>query len=244
MEVIDPDALFVAREFMRGALAEEHRDALRKIYEQGTEAGPYSSDKESIHGRRLKNCALAYWMSLGGEDAVAAAAKQFAEGDNMTDVEAALSVLVDSDSEERDRSLTSFYERWQEDPLLVDKWFSIQAASRRPDTFERVLALAEHPAFSFKNPNRLRALVGTFCSANPFHFNRPDGGGYRFLADHVIELDPANPQVAARMTSIFNPWRRFDAARQELMRGELERIADQPGLSKDVFEIVDLALAD
>ena len=244
MEVIDPDALFVAREFMRKALAGEHRDALSKMYEEGAAAGAYSNEKKFIHGRRLKNCALAYWMTLGEEAAVAAAAKQFSEGDNMTDVEAALSVLADSDAEERDRSLESFYERWQGDPLLVDKWFSIQATARRPDTFERVLALAEHPAFSLENPNRLRSLVGAFCSANPFHFNRADGGGYRFLADRVIELDPANPQVAARMTSIFNPWRRFDAGRQALMRTELERIGDQPGLSKDVFEIIDRALAD
>jgi aminopeptidase N len=109
---------------------------------------------------------------------------------------------------------------------------------------DQVLALAQHPAFSLKNPNRMRSLVGTFCSGNPVHFNRSDGAGYRFLADNVIELDPANPQVAARMVSIFNPWRRFDLQRQALLKREIERIEAQPGLSKDVFEIVTRALAD
>ena len=162
----------------------------------------------------------------------------------MTDAEAALAVLADTVSDARDEGLASFYARWSDDPLVVDKWFAIQAGSRRSDTFEQVLALAGHAAFSLKNPNRVRALVGTFCSANPVHFNRPDGGGYRFLADKVIELDPLNPQAAARMVSIFNPWRRYDAGRQALMQAELERIGERPGLSKDVFEIVTRALAD
>jgi len=244
MDVIDPDALHAARQFMRGALAEAHREALVETYRQGAARGPYSNDKESIHARRLKNCALAYWMTLGTGDALAAATAQFEQADNMTDAEAALGVLVDTVSSERDEALATFYDRHAEDPLLVDKWFTLQALSRRPDTFEQVQGLAQHPAFSPKNPNRLRALLGAFCSGNPFHFNRADGAGYRFLADWVIELDPINPQIAARMVSLFNAWRRFDSGRQNLMHAELQRIEAKQGLSKDVFEIVTRSLAE
>ena len=244
METIDPDALHRARESMREALASQHGEALEAAYTTNVAEGPYSNDKRAIHRRRLKNCALAYWMTGGSEAALAAAADQLRSADNMSDAEAALAVLADTVSDARDEGLASFYARWSDDPLVVDKWFAIQAGSRRSDTFEQVLALAGHAAFSLKNPNRVRALVGTFCSANPVHFNRPDGGGYRFLADKVIELDPLNPQAAARMVSIFNPWRRYDAGRQALMQAELERIGERPGLSKDVFEIVTRALAD
>jgi len=243
MEVIDPDALFAAREFMRRALAEAHAEALEAVYSEGAQAGGYSRDKSAIGQRRLKNCALLYWMTLGGEDSLAAASRQFDGSDNMTDTEAALQALIDTDSEVRDRALGVFYEGWQHDPLVIDKWFSIQAAARRADTYERVVELSNHPAFSLKNPNRLRSLVGVFCSANPVYFHRSDGAGYRFLAEKVMELDPVNPQVAARMVSIFNPWRRFDEARQGLMKKELETIGAQPGLSKDVFEIVNRGLA-
>ncbi len=244
MEVVDPDALFAAREFMRKALAQTHCDALREIYSRGVERAIDENEQDAIHQRRLKNCALAYWMTLGGEDALEAAATQLERAENMTDTEAALVVLADTVSEARDRGLTDCYDRWSEDPLLLDKWFAIQAGSRRPDTFERVLELADHPAFSLKNPNRMRSLVGTFCSANPVHFNRADGAGYRFLADMVIQLDSMNPQAAARMVSIFNPWRRFDSGRKALLKQEIERVGGQHGLSKDVFEIVTRALAD
>ncbi len=244
MVVIDPDALFAAREFMRKALARDHRESLMEIYAKGSAAGSYSSDKGAMDQRRLKNCALLYWMTLGDGDALEVAVEQLENADNMTDTEAALTALADTVSDARDHALADCYARWRDDPLMLDKWFTIQAASRRSDTYERVAELANHPAFSLKNPNRLRALVGTFCSANPVHFNRPDGAGYRFLAEKVMELDPVNPQVAARMASLFNPWRRFDEGRQGLMKSELERIAAQPGLSKDVFEIVGRALGE
>ena len=243
-DVVDPDALFAAREFMRKALAQAHREALREVYWRGAEGALDGSEQDAIHQRRLKNCALAYWMTLGEEEALEAAAAQLQRAENMTDAEAALVVLADTVSDARDRGLSECYDRWKEDPLLLDKWFAIQAGSRRPDTFERVLELAHHPAFSLKNPNRMRALVGTFCSANPVHFNRPDGAGYRFLADMVLQLDSMNPQTAARMVSIFNPWRRFDSGRRALLKNEIERISSQGGLSKDVFEIVTRALAD
>ncbi len=242
MDVIDPDALHTAREFMRSALGRAHAEALRAVYDACAETGPYSNDKHAIDRRRLRNTALAYLMAADPEAGTALAAAQFDTANNMTDASAALSLLADAQGPEREAALSAFYARWHDDPLVLDKWFSIQAGSRRPDALECVIALASHADFSLKNPNRLRSLVGAFCAGNQVHFHRSDGAGYRFLADIVIELDPLNPQLASRMVSIFNPWKRFDAGRQALMRGELERIAARTPLSKDVFEIVGRAL--
>ena len=162
----------------------------------------------------------------------------------MTDAQAALVFLLETDSPLRDSGLAAFYDRWRDDPLVIDKWFSMQALSTREDTLDRVLALSEHPDFNLRNPNRLRSLVNSFCAGNQVRFHRPDGAGYVFLGRMVDELDGLNPQLAARMVTVFNPWRRFDASRQALMKAELERIEARKGLSKHVFEIVARALAD
>ena len=140
--------------------------------------------------------------------------------------------------------MSDFYERWQGVPVVLDKWFSMQALCSREDTLERVIELSRHPDFSLRNPNRLRSLVGSFCAGNQVRFHQADGAGYAFLGQAVRELDELNPQQAARMVSIFNPWRRFDADRQALMKAELEGILAQPGVSKPVFEIVSRALSD
>ncbi|HEM46516.1 MAG TPA: DUF3458 domain-containing protein, partial [Alphaproteobacteria bacterium] len=242
MDVVDPDALFAAREFVRRTLAEQHGEALLAVYREAADGRPYSNDAASIDRRRLKGCALAYLVARGDEAGIALAAEQFEAADNMTDAQAALSLLADTDTDAARRALEAFYERWRSDPLVLDKWFAIQASSRRTDALERVLALAEHPDWSLRNPNRVRALVGTFCAGNQVRFHAADGGGYRFLADMVGRLDPLNPQVAARLAALFNPWRRFDAARQALMQAELEAVRARPGLSKDVYEIVTRAL--
>jgi aminopeptidase N len=242
MDVIDPDALFAAREFVRRTLAEQHGDALLGAYREAADGRPYSNDTASIDRRRLKSCALAYLVARGDDAGIALAAEQFETADNMTDAQAALSLLADTDTDAARRALDAFYERWRSDPLVLDKWFAIQASSRRVDALERVVELSEHPDWSLRNPNRVRALVGTFCAGNQVRFHAADGGGYRFLAGMVGRLDPLNPQVAARMASLFNPWRRFDAARQALMKAELEGIRARPGLSKDVYEIVTRAL--
>jgi aminopeptidase N len=169
--------------------------------------------------------------------------EQFSAADNMTDRLAALACLANGDMPQRETALAAFYHRYQDDPLVVDKWFTVQAASSRTDTLEQVQALLEHPAFSLRNPNRVRALVGAFAHGNPARFHDPAGGGYRFLADRVMELDPLNPQVAARMVAALSRWRRFDENRQQLMRAELERIQAQSGLSKDVGEIVEKSIS-
>ena len=153
----------------------------------------------------------------------------------MTDSQAALVLLADGEGVEREAVLQSFYDRWKNDPLVLDKWFSVQAASKREDTAQRVVALAEHPDFSLRNPNRARSLLSVFSAGNQVRFHGADGAGYRFLADMVLALD-SNPQLAARMASSFNSWKRFDSTRSSRMQAELERIAGHKPLSDDVFE--------
>jgi aminopeptidase N len=156
----------------------------------------------------------------------------------MTDSIAALRVLADFDCGERTRALESFYERWKDEPLVVDKWLGVQAISRLPGTLGEVKRLTTHPAFSIRNPNKVYALVGSFATGNHVRFNAPDGSGYAFLAGQIVTLDPLNPQVAARMARAFDRWKKLDAGRQRHARAALERIRDSAGLSKDVCEIV------
>jgi aminopeptidase N len=242
MEVIDPDALHAARRFAQAELARAHRGALQSALAALVGRGAYRADPESIDRRRLKHAVLAFLTCTGEPEALKLLVEELARSDNMSDTQAALALLVQHPVPERDAALERFERRWRGDPLVLDKWFALQAGSSAPDTCERVLALAAHPAFTLRNPNRVRALVGEFSAANQLRFHSPDGRGYRFLADQVLALDALNPQVAARLTSAFNPWRRFDASRQGLMRAELERVASKPGLSKDVHEIASRAL--
>ena len=241
LEIIPVDALHAAREGLRAALAAEHREALECVYQACTSDRPHGADRPSIDRRRLRNAALGYLAALDDPDVTARIVRQFESADNMTDCQAALSLLADVDGPERENALTRFYDRWRQDPLVLDKWFSVQAMSRCEDTAERVLALSKHPEFRIGNPNRVRSLVGVFCAANPVRFHGIDGAGYRFLADMVIALD-GNPQLAARMASSFNDWRRFDPVRQQRMKVQLERIAACKPLSNDVYEIVTRAL--
>ncbi|MEW8380730.1 MAG: aminopeptidase N C-terminal domain-containing protein, partial [Candidatus Thiodiazotropha taylori] len=134
--------------------------------------------------------------------------------------------------------------KWQQDPLVMDKWFAVQAGSNLPGTLASVKALMEHPAFSIRNPNKVRSLIGAFCSTNLFAFHAADGSGYEFLTDQVITLDSLNPQIAARLLRIMSRWRRYDESRQQLMRKAFERVLAQVDISKDVFEIASKSVAD
>jgi len=155
----------------------------------------------------------------------------------MTDRQAALQLLVDLPGPLRDGPLERFHAEWRHDPLVLDKWFGVQAMSAREDTFERVLELAGHPDFTLANPNRVRALIGAFSQGNPVRFHADDGRPYAFLGDVVLEIDPRNPQLASRLAQVFHPWRRFPERHQARMRAQLERIANTHPLSKDVYEI-------
>ncbi|HEY8379549.1 MAG TPA: aminopeptidase N, partial [Nannocystis sp.] len=242
-DIVDVDAVHAAHQFAVRTLAAALREPLLAAFRATAPRGPYSIERAEIDRRRLHNLCLAYLVALGEPELVALAAAQFDTADNMTDSQAALACLIDHGGPTRDSALTRFYDRWRGDPLVIDKWFTLQAISSHDDTLDRVLGLAAHPEFNLLNPNRARALLASFGLRNQYHFHRPCGRGYALLADKVLELDPHNPQVAARLVSAFNPWRRFDAARQAKMRAQLERIASKPDLSKSVREIVDRALA-
>ena len=162
----------------------------------------------------------------------------------MTDVIAALGLLANTDCAEREQALEAFYERWKDDPLVLDKWFAVQATSKLPETLEQVKALKAHPAFSIKNPNKVRSLIGAFCSANQVGFHAVDGAGYAFLVGNVLELDSLNPQVAARMLRLMSRWRRYDPARRKLMQTQLQHILAVEGISKDVYEIASKSLEE
>ncbi len=243
MRVVDVDGIHRAREFLRRRIGEELRDDLMAVYAAQAETGPYAFNPESAGRRALKGLALAYLMAGGGEEALTRCRDQFAAAHSMTDVMVALRLLVDRGGPAGEAALVEFYRRWSTEPLVIDKWFSIQATSIRADTLEQVFHLMDHPDFSLRNPNRVRSLIGAFCTGNPVRFHAADGAGYRFLADRVLELDPLNPQIASRLLKSMIRWRRFDQGRQELMRAQLARVLDAAALlSKDAYEVASKAL--
>lgn len=242
MKVVAVDALHTARTFVVGELARTHRSTIEELVGETASQGGYANDKASVNRRALHNTAL-YYLSVLDEDATTArVVSHFETADNMTDSAAALVMLANLERPEREQALQTFYDRWKADPLVLDKWFTVQATSSLPRTLERVRGLLKHADFTLKNPNRVRSLVGAFCMANQVRFHVESGDGYALLGDLVLELDSINPQVTARMVSCFNSWKRFDAGRQQLMKVQLERISGKSGLSKDVFEIVGKAL--
>ncbi len=240
MDVVDPDAVHAAREFVKSSLAAVHERLLVDIYQANADNGPYQNDKQSIARRRLKNASINYLSTLGGKY-LDQAHTQLQNATNMTDSHAALATLVDTACPQRDQALQAFYDKYRDDPLVMDKWFSVQAMACSKDALERCLALAEHADFTLSNPNRARSLIGAFMNNAPV-FHDKQGRGYRFLADQVVALQAKNPQLAARLVSGFNHWKRYDTQRQDLMKAELERIIAEPNLSKDVYEIVARAL--
>ncbi|MBV9965897.1 MAG: DUF3458 domain-containing protein, partial [Alphaproteobacteria bacterium] len=244
MKIVDPEAIHAARETARTVIAAALREPFDRAYRDLGDPGPYKTDGRSIGRRALRNVCLAY-LAAGDASAGARLAKaQFDLGANMTDVLAALGVLVDIDCPERAAALDAFYRRWEADPLVTDKWFALQARSSLPNTLDAVRALAQHPAFNRANPNRVRALIGAFSQWNQLHFHAQSGEGYAFLADEVVALDKANPTTAARLVQPLGQWRRYDAVRQGLMRAQLDRILATPGLSPNTYEMVSKSLAE
>jgi aminopeptidase N len=239
LEVVDPDALHEARNNLRRQLAKALQPELTAACRALQSHAPYSPDPASAGKRALKNLCLAYLAELGLS---ALADEQFRRSDNMTDAMAALTCLANADCPEREPALQAFYDKWKDEPLVVDKWLMVQATSRLPGTLARVQQLLQHPAFDLKVPNKVYALIRSF-SANHVRFHAADGAGYGFLADRVIELNALNPQVAARMARGFDRWRKFDAGRQAHAHRQLERIRDAQDLSRDVAEIVGKSLA-
>ncbi len=243
MAVVDVDAVHTARESARAEIGRALAAEFAAAYQDLAGRGPYLIDGMSIGRRALRNASLAYIAAADPEKGAALAKAQFDAAANMTDVLAALAVLADLDRPERATALASFFAVWSHDPLVVDKWFSLQARSSLPDTAARVRALAAHPAFERRNPNRVRALVGAFAQGNQVRFHDASGAGYVFLADEVIAIDPSNPTTAARLVQPLCAWRRHHPARQALMQRELERVLAIPNLSKNTHEMVSKSLA-
>jgi len=243
MDVADPDAIRTARlQFMR-EIATRYRTRFEGAFRHFSVPGPYSPDAAAAGRRALRNAALAYVSTIDDATSRALAFLEYRRAENMTDAMAALTCLANSGGAERERALSMFYEKWKDEALVIDKWFRVQATSWMPGTLDRVKALLSHPSFDLKNPNRARALLHAFAMENPGHFHAADGSGYRWVAEQVIELDKLNPQVASRLARAFDRWKKYDTERQAHARAALETIREAKGLSGNVAEVVDRALA-
>ncbi len=235
LPIVDPEAIFRARDALRRDIGRSLEDKWRAAYAQAESIGAFAYTPVAKGLRRLKSVALGYIAASGAGDAHQIAFDQFEAADNMTDRQGALTTLVNGQSNTRVAALDIFYNRYSDNPLVLDKWFSTQALSSREDTPDIVFDLARHRDFTLANPNRARALVGAF-SVNQRAFHAADGRGYRFVADQLIALDKLNPQTAAKLVPPLGRWKRFSPERGAMMRAELERILAVPGVSRDMME--------
>ena len=239
---IDPDKIHRARQALREDIGIRLGAELSHAYERLTSSEPYSPDAVSAGRRALRNVALDLMAATGASPTFTRASEQYATADNMTDRIAALSTLVHHDAPGRTEALDDFYTRYADNALVIDKWFSLQASSPHKSALDKVRELTAHPAFSMGNPNRVRALIGAFAHGNLTQFNRADGAGYAFVADAILEIDPKNPQLAARLATSFRTWRTFEAGRRTLAEAHLRRIRSHGNLSRDLADIVERAL--
>lgn len=246
-DVVDVEAIHYSRAAVRKTIARELRTEFERIYSAYDHQQTYAATADAIATRSLKNVALAYLMLLGDEKTIRACEQQYLAANNMTDVMAALTQLINAEAslaqDLSGNALADFYERWQHESLVVNQWLTVQATCSLPNALARVKALEVHNAYDGKNPNKIRALVSSFCNNNAINFHDKDGDGYQFLADKIIVLNTQNPQIASRLLTPLTKWKKYGAARQALMKAQLERIIAEPNLSKDVFEVVSKSLA-
>jgi aminopeptidase N len=243
MDEMDPVAVSQARSSLKRMLGQYFRAELIEAYHSNATPGRYSPAPVASGRRALKNLALSYLVSAQDGEAIDFAFQQFNHATNMTDRMAALGALVHETHEARTSdALSAFYENWQHDPLVIDKWFAVQASSPQA-TIEDMLGLMAHPAFTLRNPNRARSVIFQFCVANLRGLHAADGSGYRYWADQVLTLDALNPEIAARLARAFDHWARFIPAVRDSMQRELKRVAAQPNLSRNTLEIISKALA-
>lgn len=235
-DIVDPDAIYQAREKIRTAFKTRCVDKLLSVYKSNMESGAYEITPDAMAKRSLKNTALGYL------DDAAIAADQYQSATNMTDRVAALSVLTDHEGAQKEAAFADFYQRFHSYPLVIDKWFSLQAIGVNDNTVSNIRTLAGHKDFTLKNPNRVRSLYGAFAMNNPVGFHQADGSGYTLLRDAVVSLNTINPQIAARMLTPLREWRRYTQDRQAKMKSVLQEIANTEKLSPDVFEIVSKSL--
>jgi len=244
MAPADPAEIHAARETLRVRLALHLADDLKRLHSGLQEPGEFSPDAAGAGRRALRNAALDLLAANPRSEVGELAFGHYEAAANMTDAIGGLGALTLIGGELYERALRDFYERWKGEPLVIDKWFAVQARDPDEAALGRVMGLTAHPAFDGKNPNRLRALVQTFASGNPVRFHDPSGAGYRFLADQILATDGFNPMTAARLVEPLGGWRRYRPELGALMKAELERILKAPGLSKNVFELVSRALGE
>ncbi|WP_296988297.1 aminopeptidase N [Thalassospira sp. UBA1131] len=239
----NPEAIYQVRTALRKRIGQALSDDFANTYHQNASNAAFTPDAASAGQRALRATALAYLVASGADVFADVAVAQYGTADNMTDQMAALSVLNNLDHPGRETALADFEERFANDAVVLDKWFSLQAMSSRDDTLARVKDLMSHPAFTMRNPNKVRALIGAFAMGNPRHFHAKDGSGYAFYADRLIELDDINPQVAARLCAPLGKWAKYDADRADKMKAELNRILAKPEISRDLYEIASKSVA-
>ena len=240
--VVDPAAIHGARQFVIRTLAGLFTAEFMALRSSCLSQQHYAPDDGRSGDRRLANLCLAYLTCSGGQSGIDLCLEQYLRADNMTDTIGALTPLASCDCPERLKILDDFYQRWQGDRLVIDKWFSLQAGSNLTGTLDELQTLLNHPDFEFTNPNRFRSLVGSFSQGNQVRFHAPDGAGYRFLADQLLRLIPVNPQVSARLLAPLTSWRRFDEVRSVQMQEQLQRIKAAADLPRDVYEVVTKSL--
>lgn len=237
-------AIHQARERVLTHLARSLRDELLACYHRNTVSSRYEVTPEAVARRSLRNTALAWLLHIDDEEGRALATGQFNDADNMTDRMGALRALVNSGYEqEQEKALADFYQQWKDDPQVVEQWFAVQSGSSRTGGLRKIRELMEHPAFDWKNPNKIRSVIGVFAGQNLPAFHAEDGAGYQFLAEQVRKLDDSNPQIAARLVSPLTRWRKFAPVHGGQMKSALETIRDKSGLSRDVYEVVHKSLA-
>ncbi|KAL3833474.1 hypothetical protein ACJIZ3_008210 [Penstemon smallii] len=234
MEVADPDAVHSVRSFICKQLASELKQEFINIVTSNRSSEPYEFDHQNLARRALKNVALAYLGTLEDEAITELALHEYRTATNLTELFAALVALDQIPSKTRDEVLADFYDKWQHDFLVLNKWFALQAMSSVPGNVENVRKLLNHPAFDMRDPNMVHSLIGGFCRS-PVNFHSKDGSGYKFLGEMVVQLDKINPQVASRMVSAFSRWKRYDETRQSLAKAQLEMILAANGLSENVY---------
>lgn len=242
-ENIDPDRIHYVRNQFLASIAHTHQELLTKIYTQMQIKEPYSPNAKQVGKRALCNIILNY-LSIA-EAKPNRAAIQYTTADNMTDRIASLTILVQhfNTSEQAQNALNDFENRYQNDPLVIDKWFSIQAVVAGASTLHHVQKLMDHPLFSLDNPNRVRALIGAFAAENQTGFNRADGAAYHFLCQIILEIDKKNPQLASRLLTIMRSWRQLEPVRRQKIEIELKAFAEAQKLSSDVADIISRTLA-
>jgi aminopeptidase N len=243
---IDVEGICTAKDLLCRELAQAHRERLLQLYRDNSSNSPYQPDVEGMTRRRLRNQCLSLLMALESDpEIIALCFEQAVNGDNMTDVLAALTLLNNIDCPQRQQALDAYFERWKDIPLAIDKWFQVQAQTRMPDALQQIQALMGHPAFDMSRPDRIRALFAWFFGLNFRSFHHPDGRTYHFFTDILLKLDQMNPTAVAWLyrKSDFVRWRLFDKSRQELMKAQMLRILEQEKVSKGLYELVSKCLA-